>query len=131
LECLEKKVRKRGNIHCYQKARKIEGFLMTPDKIKELASDNVLTSAYLILAECEKLKVRLALELQAVRDDRKTQQKEFSEFMISLRETLDQIRAKHLIEAQLLNLIRPQEVGEDDKHIRNWGNGKKFKVTVS
>lgn len=96
---------------------------MTADKIKELASDNVLTSAYLILAECEKLKARLALELQAVRDDRKTQQKEFSELMISLRETLDQIRAKHLIEAQLLNLIKPQEVGEDDKHIGNQGNG--------
>ena len=96
---------------------------MAADRIKELASDNILMSAYLLLEESRELKARLALELQAVRDDRKTQQKEFSELMISLRETLDQIRAKHLIEAQLLNLIKPQEVGEDDKHIGNQGNG--------
>jgi hypothetical protein len=84
-------------------------------QIKELTSDNVLTSAYLILAECEKLKARLALELQAVRDDRKAQQKEFSEFMVYLRETLDGIRAKHLIEAQLLDLVRRPNVGDQKR----------------
>ena len=85
------------------------------ERIKELASDNVLTSAYLILAECERLKARLALELQAVRDDRKAQQKEFSEFMVYLRETLDEIRAKHLIEAQLLDLVRKPNAGDKER----------------
>ena len=80
--------------------------------IKELASDNVLTSAYLILAECEKLKARLALELQALRDDRKAQQKEFNEFMAELRATLTEIQANFRIEAQLLNLIRPNRTGD-------------------
>ena len=84
-------------------------------RIKELASDNVLTSAYLILAECEKLKARLALELQAVRDDRKAQQKEFSEFMVYLRETLDEIRAKHLIDGQLLDLVRKPNAGDQER----------------
>jgi len=86
-----------------------------PEQIKELASDNVLTSAYLILAECNKLKAQLALELQALRDDRKAQQKEFSEFMAYLRETLDEIRAKHLIEAQLLDLVRKPNVGDQKR----------------
>ena len=83
--------------------------------IKELSSDNVLTSAYLILAECEKLKARLSLELQALRDDRKAQQKEFSEFMVYLREILIEIRAKHLIEVQLLDLVRKPNAGEQEK----------------
>jgi hypothetical protein len=85
---------------------------MSADKIKELASDQVLMSAYLILAECEKLKARLSLELQAVRDDRRRQYKEFHEFMVEQRETLTKIQAQFKVEAQLLNLIRP-DAGED------------------
>lgn len=87
-------------------------------KIKELATTNTLTDSYLILVECEKLKARLALELQATRDDRKAQHKEFQEFMAELWETLNQIRAQHLIDAQILNLIEPR------KDLKNRENGK-------
>jgi len=87
--------------------------MMPADRIKELASDNVLMSAYLLFEESIQLKAQLALELQAAKDDRRAQHKEFQEFMTELRGTLRQIRAKHLIEAQLLDLIRPEKAGED------------------
>ena len=77
-------------------------------KIKDLAADNVLTSAYLLLAEAQEIKARLALELRAARDDRKAQHKEFQEFMAELCDTLTKIQAQFKVEAQLLNLIRPQ-----------------------
>lgn len=80
---------------------------------QELASDNVLISAYLILAECEKLKARLALELQAARDDRRAQHREFQEFMAELREIHTEIQAQRKVEAQFLNLTRPQEAREE------------------
>lgn len=86
---------------------------MAADRIKELASDNILTSAYLLLEEARQLKAQLALELQAAKDDRRAQHKEFQEFMAELREILWQIRAKHMIEAQLLDLIRPEKAGEN------------------
>ena len=88
---------------------------MAADKIKELASDNILMSAYLLLEEARQLKAQLALELQAAKDDRRAQHKEFQEFMAELREILWQVRAKHLVEAQLLDLVRPQEAGETRK----------------
>jgi len=81
-------------------------------KIKELASDNVLMSAYLILQEAEVIKARLALELQAARDDRKAHHREFQEFIAELWQMLRDIQSQFRIEAQLLNLIRPQEAGE-------------------
>jgi len=94
---------------------------MSANNIKELASDNVLMSAYLILAECAKLKARLALELQAARDDRRAQHKEFQEFMAELREIHTEIQAQRKVEAQLLNLMRPQ-AGE--KKWQRSGSGK-------
>jgi hypothetical protein len=92
-------------------------------RIKELASDNVLTSAYLIIAECGKLKARLALELQASGDDRKKQWREFRELISELRETLTQIQAQFRIEAQLLNLIGPNSAG-DQKTQKEKGRGR-------
>jgi hypothetical protein len=92
--------------------------------IRELVAMNTLTDAYLILAECKKLKALLALELQATRDDRKEQHKQFREFMFELLETLDQIRARHLIDAQILNLIEPR------KDLKNRENGK-IKVNLT
>ena len=83
------------------------------EKIKELASDNVLMSAYLLLQDAKDLKARLALELQATRDDRRAQHKEFQELMAELRDTLTKIQAQFRIEAQLLNLVRPGKAGED------------------
>ena len=96
---------------------------MTADKIKELASDNVLMSAYLPLEEIKQLRALLALELQAVRDDRRAQHKEFQQLTNELWETLRKIQAQFRIEAQLLNLIRPQDTGKNDEHIGNQGNG--------
>lgn len=94
------------------------------EDIRELVAMNTLTDAYLILAECKKLKARLALELQVTRDDRKKQHKQFTEFMFELLKTLDQIRARHLIDAQILNLIEPR------KDLKNRENGK-IKVNLT
>ena len=85
---------------------------MSANNLKEIASDQVLLTAYLILAECTKLKARLSLELQAARDDRSAQAREWTEFMAELRETLAKIQSQFKVEAQLLNLIRPQRAGE-------------------
>jgi hypothetical protein len=71
------------------------------------------TDAELILQECKDLKLNLSVELRAVRDDRKRMFREFNEFMSELQRTLDQMRAKHLIEAGLLDLIRP--TGENEE----------------
>jgi len=90
------------------------------DEIKELASDNVLLSAYLLLEEAKQLKANLAMELDLARDRRLAQDKKFREFMAELKNTLTRIQAQFKVEAQLLNLIRPQEAGED-----TWqGSGK-------
>jgi hypothetical protein len=79
------------------------------DEIKDLTL--LFTDAELILQECKDLKVNLSLVLQAARDDRRAQYKEFQEFMAELRETLTKIQAEFKVEAQLLNLIKP-EAGE-------------------
>ncbi len=101
------------------------------ERIKELAITNALTDAYLILEEARKIKVSLALELQAAKDDRKSQYKEFQELMVEITDVLTKIQAQFRIEAQLLNLVKPEEVEEDDRINRDQGNGRKFKVTVS
>lgn len=69
----------------------------------------------LALEEARNLKTRLALELQAARDDRKKQWREFQEFMGELRNTLDQIKAQHLIEAQLLDLVGEPNAGDQEE----------------
>ena len=73
----------------------------------------LFTDAELILHECRELKANLSLELQAVRDDRRAQHKQFEEFMNELRETLIKIKAQFRVEAQLLNLIGP-EAGDNE-----------------
>ena len=65
------------------------------------------------------VKGRLALELQAARDDRKAQRKEFEEMLSELKDTLTKIQAQFKVEAQLLNLIRP--AGEN-----KWQESGKF-----
>ena len=81
-------------------------------QIKELASDNVLISAYLLLAECKDLKRSLSLELDLARDRRVAQDAEFQEFMTELWGTLRQIQAQFRIDATLLGLISPYQTGE-------------------
>jgi hypothetical protein len=77
-------------------------------EIKELASDNVLMSAYLILEDAKQIKANLAMELDLARDRRLAQEREFREFMDELRDTLTKVQAQFKVEAQLLNLIKPQ-----------------------
>ena len=80
---------------------------------KVLLVENLLIDCYLLLQEVRDLKGNLSLELQAARDDRRAQASEWTEFMQEMREVLHQIRAKNLIEAKLLNLIKGKEnVGE-------------------
>jgi hypothetical protein len=74
-------------------------------KIKELALSDSLTSVILVLHEIITLKGQLSLELQAIRDDRKAQQRDFRELVGELQEALTKIQANFRIEAQLLNLI--------------------------
>jgi len=81
-------------------------------KIKELAITNALTDAYLILQDAKRLKTSLAMELQAARGCRVAQEREFREFMNELWKTLRTIQAQFKVEAQLLNLVRPEEAGE-------------------
>ena len=76
-------------------------------EIKELASDNVLLSAHLLLEDAKQLKANLAMELDLARDRRLAQEKEFKEFMSELWWTLRKIQAQFKVEAQLLNLIKP------------------------
>jgi len=92
------------------------------DKIKELTSDNVLMSAYLLLEDAKQLKASLALELQAVRDDRRAELREFQEYMAELRDSLTKIQAQFKIEAQLLNLIGSQKAGEEGWQKENNSN---------
>lgn len=81
-------------------------------EIKELASDNVLLSAYLMLQEAKDLKANLAMELDLARDRRLAQEKEFREFMSELWGTLRKIQARFHVDAELLNLVRPHKAGE-------------------
>ena len=85
---------------------------MGDKSIKELTADNVLMSAYLLLQEIQEIRARLALELQAARDDRRAQYKEVQELMAEVRDTLINIQARFMVDAHLLNLIRP--AGEEE-----------------
>jgi hypothetical protein len=78
------------------------------EAIKELAVTNALMDAYLILQDLKKLKTSLAMELQVGQQDRLNQARDFAEFMHEVRQTLADIRADNKIEAQLLNLIKPE-----------------------
>jgi len=84
------------------------------DKVKELASDNVLLSAHLLLEDARKLKIDLAMELDLARDRRLAQEKEFRDLITEFRDTLTEIQAQFRIEAQLLNLV-----GGDTKRTNN------------
>ena len=84
---------------------------MMDEKTKNLIL--LFTDAELILQECKDLKANLSLELQAARDDRRAQYKEFQELMAEVRDTLHSIQARFMIDAQLLDLVRPDEAGEE------------------
>jgi hypothetical protein len=86
---------------------------MSKSAVCLLASDNVLLSAYLILQDVEEIKARLSLELDLTVDRRLQQEDEFRKFMDELWATLRKIQAQFRVEAELLNLVRPQKAGED------------------
>ncbi len=83
--------------------------------IRELALTNSMTDVYLLFQEVKDLKARLSMELDFQQRQKNTQKKEFKEFMAELWETLDQIKAKHLIDAQLLNLVGGGETNAGDQ----------------
>lgn len=72
----------------------------------------LFTDAEIILGDARSLADELRRQVQAAKDERKAQHKEFCEFMNELWGTLRKIQAQFKVEAQLLNLIRP-EAGED------------------
>jgi hypothetical protein len=73
-------------------------------KVKELALSDALTTAYLLLQDCRKLKTSLALELSAAKDDRVRE----ADLMHEMRVTLTEIQAQFGIERRLLDLVRPE-----------------------
>ncbi len=79
-------------------------------KVKELALSDALTSAYLILQDCRKLKTSLALELQVAQGCRVDQERDFRALMNEFRGTLTEIQAQFGIERRLLDLVsvRPE-----------------------
>ena len=88
------------------------------DEIKELAADNVLMSAYLILQDIKQLKRSLSLELDLARDRGVAQERDFQEFMAELRDTLTGIQANFRLDAILLNLVSPK-AGDEGWQERN------------
>jgi hypothetical protein len=83
----------------------------------------------LTLEEVRNLKVLLTMELQAARDDRKDQWRVFQEFISELRDTLDQISAKHLIEAQLLDLVGKPNAGDQNEGKERGATGAQTKTS--
>ena len=81
-------------------------------RIKELASDNVLISSFLLLKEIKELKRSLGLELDLARDCRRSQEAEFREFMAELWGFLDKLAAKYCVDRKLLNLVEEPNAGD-------------------
>lgn len=97
------------------------------NQIRELSITNALTDAYLILQEVRDLKINLSIELQAVRDDRRRQAKEWAQLMAEQCATLREIQAQFRIDATLLHLIEPERAakqgpqnGKDEETLPNW-----------
>jgi len=88
------------------------------DEIKELALQCATAEALELGLELRELKVNLSLELQAVRDQRVAEHREWREFMAEQRRELDRIKADFRTEATLLNLIKGQGRREGDSETR-------------
>ncbi len=91
-------------------------------KIKELAKADALTSALILLGDARDLKRNLSIELQAVRDDRLDQARDFAELMGEIRQTLAEIKAQNRIDATLLNLVTPESGRLTDEKRRTGTN---------
>jgi hypothetical protein len=76
------------------------------ERTKELALTCALTDAEIILAELHDLKVNLALELQALRDQRTAEHVEFRELIGEIKNELIRIQARFHIDAHLIGLIK-------------------------
>jgi hypothetical protein len=87
-------------------ANQVKQEVIMDPKTKDLIL--LFTDAEIILGDARSLADELRRQVQAARDGRRAQHKEFQEFMAELRETLIQIKAQFRVEAQLLNLIRPK-----------------------
>lgn len=85
------------------------------DRIRELSITCALTDVQLLLQQAKDLKANLAMELDLARDRRLAQEKEFKAFMSELWGTLRKIQAQFSVEAELLNLVRPQKIAGEQK----------------
>ena len=75
------------------------------EDIKEIALNGAVTEALVLLEELKDLKVSISLELQATRDQRVAEHREWAAFMAELRGELDRIKADFRTDATLLHLI--------------------------
>jgi hypothetical protein len=87
------------------------------EKIRELAIELVLTDAEIVLTDLRDLQVQLALELQAVRDQRQREHVEFRELIGEIKNELIRIQARFHIDAHLIGLIKaPQAKTGESRH---------------
>ena len=82
------------------------------DEIRELALQAATAEALELVLEVRELKANLSLELQAARDDRQAQAREWRQFMEEMRGELTRIKADFRTDATLLHLIEPPKAGE-------------------
>jgi hypothetical protein len=81
-----------------------------------LACNLLTVELVAITEELKELKVNLSLELQAVRDQRVAEHREWREFLAEQRQELDRIKADFRTDAMLLHLIEPptkEQAGEE------------------
>jgi hypothetical protein len=83
------------------------------EKIRELAISDSLTSSILLVQELKDLKALLSWQLDLLRNRRKEMERDHVNLMDELPRTLRKIQANFRVEAQLLNLIRPDKESSD------------------
>jgi hypothetical protein len=86
------------------------------EALRELALTCTLTDAEIILGELRDLQIQLALELQAVRDQREAEHVQFRELMGHIQNELVRIQARFHIDAHLIGLIKAPQAGETQCH---------------
>jgi hypothetical protein len=89
------------------------------ERTREFAIALATTDLHILLEKIKDLKINLSLELQAARDDRRAQEKQFREFMSELWGTLRKIQAQFRIDATLLHLIEPEKAAKQGPHGKN------------
>lgn len=92
------------------------------DEIKELAIDAAFSECRLLVDELKELKVNLSLELQATRDQRLAEAREWRELAEAMRELITTVKANERINRTVLDIIDSAKTGETQ-----WENQPKAK----